>query len=53
MKSFIFAVAVGVLLAGCSYKSETTVQRPVAQPAAVVVADPPPPGSTVYVPVRN
>ena len=39
MKTLILAVAVGALLAGCSYKSETTVQRPVAQPAPVVMSD--------------
>jgi putative hemolysin len=48
MKSMILVVIAGALLAGCSFRSETTVQRPVAQPAAVVVANPP--AGTVYVP---
>jgi hypothetical protein len=48
MKSMILAVVAGALLAGCSVRSETTVQRPVAQPAAVVVTNPP--AGTVYVP---
>jgi hypothetical protein len=48
MKSMILAVVAGALLAGCSVRSETTVQRPVAQPTAVVAADPP--AGTVYVP---
>lgn len=55
MKTFILAVAVGALLAGCTYRSDTTVQRPTAQPATVVVPDSAPPGSTttVYVPARG
>jgi hypothetical protein len=52
VKTLILAVAVGALVAGCSIRSETTVQRPATQPAAIVVADPPPAG-TVYVPVRT
>lgn len=51
MKTLILAVVVGALVAGCSIRSETTVQRPAPAPAAVVVTDPPPPG-TVVVPVR-
>ncbi len=39
---------------GCSFKSETVVERPAAVPTPVVYGDAaPPPGSTVYVPVRQ
>jgi len=40
---------------GCTVKSErTVVERPAAQPTTVVYSDSaPPPGSTVYVPVRQ
>jgi hypothetical protein len=48
MKSMIFAVIAGALLAGCSVRSETVVERPVARPTTTVVAAPP--AGTVYVP---
>lgn len=47
MKSMILAVIAGALLAGCSVRSETVVERPVAKPTATVVATPP--AGTVYV----
>jgi hypothetical protein len=46
MKSLILVVIAGALLGACSFHSDTTVQRPVAQPAAVVVADPAPTTTT-------
>ncbi len=47
MKSVILAVIAGTLLAGCSVRSETVVERPVATPASTVVATPL--AGTVYV----
>jgi hypothetical protein len=54
-KAILALIAVGVLTAACSVRSErTVVEKPapvVTQPStAVVVTDPPP--STVYVPAR-
>ena len=53
-KAILALIAVGVLTAACTVRSERTVVEkpaPVATPtAAVVVTDPPP--STVYVPAR-
>ena len=54
-KAILALIAVGVLTAACTVRSErTVVEKPVAQPStAVVVTDPAaPPPSTVYVPVR-
>jgi hypothetical protein len=53
-KAILALIAVGVLTAACTVRSErTVVEKPAAQPAtAVVVADPAPAPSTVYVPVR-
>jgi hypothetical protein len=48
MKPIMFAAAFCVLIAGCSIKSETVVQKP-TQPTTVVYADPAPP-AVVYVP---
>ncbi len=52
-KAILALIAVGVLTAACTVRSErTVVEKPRPQPAtAVVVTDPPPP-STVYVPAR-
>ena len=52
-KAILALIAVGVLTAACTVRSErTVVEKPQPQPAtAVVVTDPPPP-STVYVPAR-
>jgi len=47
MKPMILVVIAGALLAGCSVRSETVVERPVAKPATVVAT---PPAGTVYVP---
>jgi hypothetical protein len=53
-KAILALIAVGVLTAACTVRSERTVVEkpaPVATPStAVVVTDPPP--STVYVPAR-
>ena len=54
-KAILALIAVGVLTAACTVRSERTiVEKPAAQPAtAVVVTDSnAPPPSTVYVPVR-
>ena len=54
-KAILALIAVGVLTAACTVRSErTVVEKPVAQPStAVVVTDSAaPPPSTVYVPVR-
>ena len=54
-KAILALIAVGVLTAACTVRSErTVVERPAAAPAtAVVVSDPGgPPPSTVYVPAR-
>ncbi len=52
MRLFVCLSLAGVLLAGCSYRHETVVEKPAATPAtAVVVTDPlPPPPTTVVVP---
>jgi hypothetical protein len=49
MKSLILVAVAGALLGGCSFRSDTTVQRPAAQPASVVVADPAPTTTTTTV----
>ena len=56
-KAILALIAVGVLTAACTVRSErTVVEKPapvVATPStAVVVTDPAPPPSTVYVPAR-
>ena len=50
MKSLLIMLAVAAIAAACSYRSETTVQRPAPAPVATVVTAPPPPPSVVYVP---
>lgn len=59
MKEIVLTVALAALIGGCAYRHETVVEKPVPQPARVVVADPPPtvvvtdpPPRTVYVPTR-
>jgi hypothetical protein len=51
----VVALLVCSFATGCSVRTErTVVEKPVAQPTAVVYSDSaPPPGSTVYVPVRQ
>ena len=54
-KAILALIAVGVLTAACTVRSERTiVEKPVPQPTtAVVVTDSSsPPPSTVYVPAR-
>jgi len=51
MKSLILVIVAGTLLGACTFRSNTTVQRPVAQPDRVVVQDPdqgPTTTTTVY-----
>jgi hypothetical protein len=51
-KAILALIAVGLMTAACTVRSErTVVEKPRPQPStAVVVTDPPP--STVYVPAR-
>jgi hypothetical protein len=53
MKTMLCAASILALLAaGCTYKSETTVQRPAPTTTIVTAEPPPPPPRTVIVPVQ-
>lgn len=49
MRAFALLALASLLTAGCTYHSETVVQKPVPS-TAVVVPDSPPPTTTVIVP---
>jgi hypothetical protein len=42
MKTFVCLSLVAAVLAACSFRHESVVERPAVAPAAVVVTDPPP-----------
>jgi hypothetical protein len=49
----LIAIIACSFTAACSFKSERTVVQTPAPAPTVVATDAPPPGTTVYVPVRQ
>jgi len=52
MKPYAYMAVVAFATAGCSYHSDTTVQKPTPVTTSYVVPASPPPPSVVYVPAE-